>query len=213
MCRRAAPPFQRAIAYGAYDGTLRDLIHLLKYQRVRPVAALLGGLLAEALTAVQLPPSLLVAPVPLYKRKLRERGFNQAEEIARAWRSSPKRGRHPIRSIFSGSGAGDCFTNGVDAASAAGQPAGSIFRDESATNCRKERSSSGRCNDHRNHGRRMCAGASASGGQAGFRSHRGAGDQGSGNPFAGATGSGGGRARLVSFERNLKGHARHGTTR
>ena len=84
MCRRAAPPFQRAVAYGAYDGTLRDLIHLLKYQRVRPVASLLGGLLAEALTAVQLPPSLLVVPVPLYKRKLRDRGFNQAEEVARA---------------------------------------------------------------------------------------------------------------------------------
>ena len=85
MCRRAAPPFQRAVAYGAYDGPLRDLIHLLKYQRIRPVASLLGGLLAEALTAVPLPPSLLVVPVPLYKRKLRDRGFNQAEEIARAF--------------------------------------------------------------------------------------------------------------------------------
>jgi len=85
MCRRAAPPFQRAVAYGAYDGTLRDLIHLLKYQRVQPVAGLLGGLLAEALAGVQLPESLLVVPVPLFKRKLRERSFNQAEEIARAY--------------------------------------------------------------------------------------------------------------------------------
>lgn len=85
MCRRAAPPFQRAVAYGAYDSALRDLIHLLKYQRVQPVAALLGRLLTEALAGVQLPASLLVVPVPLFKRKLRERGFNQAEKIARAF--------------------------------------------------------------------------------------------------------------------------------
>jgi ComF family protein len=82
MCRRAAPPFQRAVAYGAYDGILRELIHLLKYQRVRPAAVLLGRLLNEALAGVPLPEPLLVAPVPLFRRKLRERGFNQAEEVA-----------------------------------------------------------------------------------------------------------------------------------
>ena len=85
MCRRAAPPFQRALAYGAYDGKLRDLIHLLKYQQVKPVAPLLGRLLAETVTQVDIPESLMVIPVPLFKRKLRERGFNQAEEIARAF--------------------------------------------------------------------------------------------------------------------------------
>jgi len=85
MCRRAAPPFQRAVAYGAYDGTLRDLIHLLKYQQIKPVAPLLGRLLAEALAGVRLPEPLVVVPVPLFKRKLRERGFNQTEEIARAF--------------------------------------------------------------------------------------------------------------------------------
>jgi len=85
MCRRAAPLFQRAVAYGAYDGALRDLIHVLKYQRVQPVAAVLGRLLDQALAGTQLPEPLLVVPVPLFKRKLRERGFNQAEEIARAF--------------------------------------------------------------------------------------------------------------------------------
>lgn len=85
MCRRAAPPFQRAVAYGAYDGRLRDLIHLLKYQQIKPVAPLLGRLLAEAVAQVDLAESLVVIPVPLFKRKLRERGFNQAGEIARAF--------------------------------------------------------------------------------------------------------------------------------
>jgi len=85
MCRRAAPPFARAVAFGAYDGVLRDLIHLLKYQRVHPVAPLLGRLLGQALAGVSLPENLLVVPVPLFKDKLRERGFNQAEQIARAF--------------------------------------------------------------------------------------------------------------------------------
>jgi ComF family protein len=85
ICRRIAPPFQRAVAFGAYDGVLRDLIHLLKYQRIHTVAPLLARLMDEALKVVPLPDELLVVPVPLFKRKLRDRGFNQAEKIARAF--------------------------------------------------------------------------------------------------------------------------------
>lgn len=85
MCRRVAPSFRRAVAYGAYDGVLRDLIHLLKYQRVHPVAPLLARYLVEATAPLSLPQSLLVVPVPLFRTKLRDRGFNQAEEIARAF--------------------------------------------------------------------------------------------------------------------------------
>jgi ComF family protein len=73
------------VAYGAYDGVLRDLIHLLKYQRVRPVAPLLAKFLIQATSPLALPEGLLVLPVPLFKSKLRDRGFNQAEEIARAF--------------------------------------------------------------------------------------------------------------------------------
>ena len=85
LCRRAAPHFHRAVAYGAYDGPLRDLVHILKYQRVRPAASRLGRLLCQALAGVELPEATLVVPVPLWKGKRRERGFNQAEEIARAF--------------------------------------------------------------------------------------------------------------------------------
>ena len=35
VCER---PFERAVAYGSYDGGLRELIHLLKYNGVRPAA-------------------------------------------------------------------------------------------------------------------------------------------------------------------------------
>jgi len=84
-CHRAAPPFQKALAYGAYDGALRDLIHLFKYQRVRSAAPLLGRFLNGAVSGVELPERLLVVPVPLAAAKQRDRGFNQAEEIGRSF--------------------------------------------------------------------------------------------------------------------------------
>jgi ComF family protein len=86
LCKRAHPPFERAVAYGSYDGTLRDLIHLLKYQQVRPAAAVLGRMLGNSIAALE--PSLpdgdiQVVPVPLHPRKQAQRGFNQADLIAR----------------------------------------------------------------------------------------------------------------------------------
>ncbi|HVP51206.1 MAG TPA: ComF family protein [Terriglobales bacterium] len=75
----------RAVAYGSYDGGLRELIHLLKYGRVRPAAGVLGRMLAEAIQGFGSEfISAVVVPVPLHAGKLRERGFNQAEAIARA---------------------------------------------------------------------------------------------------------------------------------
>jgi ComF family protein len=86
LCRRLEPPFAKAAAYGSYQGGLRELIHMLKYQQVRPAANVLGRMLAEAITDLEphwSPASVLVVPVPLFARKLRQRGFNQAELIAR----------------------------------------------------------------------------------------------------------------------------------
>jgi len=87
VCRRVDHPFHRALAYGSYDNGLRELIHLLKYNGVRPAAGVLGRMLSETLAAVV--PSLeqsvaLLVPVPLYRGKRRQRGFNQAELIAQA---------------------------------------------------------------------------------------------------------------------------------
>jgi ComF family protein len=87
LCQRLDPPYERAVAYGSYESELRDLIHLLKFQQVRPAAAILGRLLAEAIANLEpvMPVGkIAVVPVPLYKRKQAQRGFNQAEMIARA---------------------------------------------------------------------------------------------------------------------------------
>lgn len=82
-CRHAAPLFRKAVAHGAYDGALRDLLHLFKYEHVRSAAPLLGRLLNRAAARMELPENLLVVPVPLFRGKQRSRGFNQAEDIAR----------------------------------------------------------------------------------------------------------------------------------
>jgi ComF family protein len=85
LCRRATPRFRQAAAYGAYAGALRDLIHIFKYQRVLSAAPVLGRMLAEAVDKMAITGPLLAVPVPLGPGKRRARGFNQAEEIARAF--------------------------------------------------------------------------------------------------------------------------------
>ena len=86
ICRRIDQPFAKAAAYGSYESGLRDLIHMLKYQQVRPAANVLGRMLAEVIAELEVgwkPASVLVVPVPLFSAKLRQRGFNQAEMLAR----------------------------------------------------------------------------------------------------------------------------------
>ena len=86
-CLKEHPAFEKASAYGSYDGGLRELIHLLKYDRVRSAATVLGRMLAEAITDLRphfAPAGTLPVPVPLHASKLRSRGFNQSELIAEA---------------------------------------------------------------------------------------------------------------------------------
>ncbi len=100
LCRRLDQPYARAVAYGSYETGLRELIHMLKYQQVRPAANVLGRMLAEVIA--ELEPlwgdaQLFVVPVPLFSGKLRQRGFNQAELIARAaLKLCPSRERHAL---------------------------------------------------------------------------------------------------------------------
>jgi predicted amidophosphoribosyltransferase len=98
-CQEMHPSFSKAAAYGAYQGELRDLIHLLKYERVLPAADALGRMLAEAIGKLDFAGKpVLVVPVPLHAAKKRHREFNQAELIARA---AIKALRAPSRSWWS----------------------------------------------------------------------------------------------------------------
>ena len=87
LCRRMAPKFARAVAYGSYEGGLRELIHLLKYSGVLPAVSVLGRMLGEAIAELQRDfgaEPVIVVPVPLFRGRRRSRGFNQAELITRA---------------------------------------------------------------------------------------------------------------------------------
>jgi ComF family protein len=78
------PDFARAVAYGPYQGRMREAIHALKYDRVHAAARGLGSFLAQAIAqmAAEAPAEMLVIPVPLHRTKHAQRGFNQARSLA-----------------------------------------------------------------------------------------------------------------------------------
>jgi ComF family protein len=81
-CRRTARFLDRARVIGAYDGTLRSIVHAFKYDGRRSLARPLG-LLMQQRGADVLDGAACALPVPLHGSRRRERGFNQAADLAR----------------------------------------------------------------------------------------------------------------------------------
>jgi ComF family protein len=81
-CRRAPRPVDRGRAIGAYDGALRAIIHALKYEGRRSLAKPLAALMRER-GADLLAGTGCAVPVPLHSSRRRQRGFNQAADLAR----------------------------------------------------------------------------------------------------------------------------------
>jgi competence protein ComFC len=81
-CDEGRMPLDGARAACRFEGVARKAIHDLKFRRVRGRAELLGDWLAEAVERRHLAIDLLV-PIPLAPGRLRTRGFNQSELIAR----------------------------------------------------------------------------------------------------------------------------------
>ena len=74
---------------GAYrTPALKRGIAWLKFKSVRPVAAVLAGLMLPALEQIrpllQLPAEAVLVPLPLHQHRLAQRGFNQAEALTTA---------------------------------------------------------------------------------------------------------------------------------
>lgn len=65
------------------EGEVRKAIHLLKYRNQHAMAPALAGLMADYWRANPLPADVLM-PVPLHPARQRERGYNQADLLARA---------------------------------------------------------------------------------------------------------------------------------
>lgn len=80
-CQTHPPAFDHAIALFRYAAPLDGLLLQLKFGQAAHLARLFAALLAERLRSEPLPDCIL--PVPLHPGRQRERGFNQAIEIAR----------------------------------------------------------------------------------------------------------------------------------
>jgi ComF family protein len=81
LCRGGARGFDAAYCYGAYEGLLREWIHLYKYGRIKTLSRPLGDLLARAVPRDE--PFDAIVPVPLHWRRRWQRGFNQSDLLAR----------------------------------------------------------------------------------------------------------------------------------
>ena len=83
-CRMAAPEFTRAVSYSSYDGELRELIRLLKFERVKGVAKLLAPKLGATILSLEAEAAreLTVIAVPLFAARVKQRGHNQSVLLA-----------------------------------------------------------------------------------------------------------------------------------
>ena len=76
--------YDSVISLGEYDGVLKEMIHLYKYNKRERLNKVLGFLLLQKIknSTLTLNTDILI-PVPLYWLRKRLRGFNQSEELAR----------------------------------------------------------------------------------------------------------------------------------
>ena len=81
-CRRVPGVLSRARAIGSYDGRLRSIVQALKYEGRRSLARPLAMMMRER-GADMLAGATCAVPVPLHHSRRRERGFNQAADLAR----------------------------------------------------------------------------------------------------------------------------------
>ncbi len=95
LCRRGVRGFDAAYSFGFYEGELRQLIHLFKYGRIRTLSKPLGRLLALALPRDE--SFDVIVSMPLHWRKRWQRGFNQADLLAR---ELGRRAHLPVKNVL-----------------------------------------------------------------------------------------------------------------
>jgi len=104
-CRRGEYEFDLARSYGIYAGKLRTVILQLKFVRRERLGRHLGELLLSSglsINEVEREVPRVLVPVPLHRSRQRERGFNQAELLARGLARALKRsaGGGPARRVL-----------------------------------------------------------------------------------------------------------------
>lgn len=74
------------LSTGVHEGMLRESLHNLKYLRQAQLGAILGARLVPVFESLSWQPDF-ITPVPMHAKRLKERGYNQADLIARAFAS------------------------------------------------------------------------------------------------------------------------------
>mgnify|MGYP003393512964 CR=1 FL=1 len=86
-CLKDPPSYDHTLSVFRYAHPVDHLIHDLKFNRKLAIARLLGELMVQQLKkrthSISSPLPQLIIPVPLHAARLRERGYNQATELAR----------------------------------------------------------------------------------------------------------------------------------
>jgi ComF family protein len=82
-CLRRRPPYDRLVAAAPYAEPLRSLITRMKYGQDRPLLNPLGQLFASVVGPAIGTPDVIL-PLPLSRKRERERGFNQSEFLSEA---------------------------------------------------------------------------------------------------------------------------------
>ena len=79
-CLSRPPHYDKTVALFRYDFPLDKLVQAFKYQHRLTLASFFGHPMAEKAADTQ---ADLIIPLPLHRLRLKERGFNQALELAR----------------------------------------------------------------------------------------------------------------------------------
>jgi ComF family protein len=82
-CQQTPPAFDRTVALFSYAAPIDRLILRLKYHGDLSLARVLGSRLGVTLLARSIAIPDVIVPVPLHVTRQRERGYNQALELAR----------------------------------------------------------------------------------------------------------------------------------
>jgi ComF family protein len=83
QCIKNPPSFDTARSLFQYHGSVRNLIHRIKYNDDGYALRALASLAIEHVSLDYLKPDIII-PVPLHSKRLRKRGFNQSLRLAGA---------------------------------------------------------------------------------------------------------------------------------
>ena len=81
QCQKEPPPYTHTQAVFSYLYPIDKMIHAAKFSQNLVILNLLGKLMAQHLRFEQRPDVLI--PVPLHPQRLRQRGYNQSNELAK----------------------------------------------------------------------------------------------------------------------------------